>query len=61
MHVFTMFDIGVSMILVWNEHKRGKKCNPVLAFDSYGNETPNQLNFLAFDIVDSGISMHRYL
>lgn len=41
MHVFTMFDIGVSMILVWNEHKKGYKCNPVLEFDSYGNETPS--------------------
>lgn len=34
MHVFTMFDIGVSMILVYlNEHKISLKCNPVL--DAY--------------------------
>lgn len=33
MHVFTMFDIGVSMISVsLNEHKISWKCNPVLDF-----------------------------
>lgn len=58
MHVFTMFDIGVSMISVsLNEHKISWKCNPVLDFftiDNCGNEKPKSNSF-------SSISRCRYI